>query len=259
MKLQLIRHATMIIEVNSHRILVDPMFSQAGTLEPIPGVTSLSANPLVELPVDPSSLIDAAAILVTHTHVDHFDQAAIDLLPKSTPIFCQPEDREKIMAYGFSGVKAVDTSLIWNGIEIIRTSGQHGTGKIGQKMGPVSGFVLKAVGEPTIYIAGDTIWCPEVQTAIDQYSPSIIVVFAGSAQFSAGGPITMGLDDIKQVCLHARDARVVAIHLEAWNHCTLTRKDLFEYLKLNSLSKQVCLPCNGEEITFTRSPGKSQP
>lgn len=253
MKLQLIRHATMMIEVSSHRILVDPVFSQAGTLEPIPGVANLSANPLVELPVDPSSLIDAAAILVTHTHVDHFDQAAIDLLPRGTPIFCQPEDREKILAYGYTCVKAVDTSLIWNGIEIIRTSGQHGTGKIGQKMGPVSGFVLQSAGEPTTYIAGDTIWCPEVQTAIEKYSPPIIVVFAGCAQFSAGGPITMGLDDIKQVCLHARDARVVVVHLESWNHCTLTRSDLFDYLEQNSLSKQVCIPSNGEEISFTRT------
>jgi len=250
MKLQLIRHATMIIEVNGNRILVDPVFSKAGALEPIPGAANLSANPLVELPVDPLSLIDAAAIIVTHTHVDHFDQAAIDLLPRFTPIFCQPEDREKIMAHGFTDVTALDTSLIWNRIEIIRTGGQHGTGKIGQKMGPVSGFVLKSEGEPTIYIAGDTIWCPEVQTAIEKYAPSVIVVFAGCAQFSAGDPITMGFDDIKQVCLHARNAKVVAVHLEAWNHCSLTRRALLEYLKQNSLSKQVFLPSNGEEIIF---------
>jgi len=254
-KLQLIRHATMVMEVNGNRILVDPVFNQAGTLDPIPGVANLAGNPLVELPVDPSSLLDAGAIIITHTHVDHFDQAAIDLLPRSTPIFCQPEDREKIMAHGFTSVMAVDTALIYNGIEIIRTSGQHGTGKIGQRMGPVSGFVLKSAGEPTTYIAGDTIWCPEVQTAIEKHTPSLIVVFAGCAQFAAGGPITMGLDDIKQVCLHARDAKVVAVHMEAWNHCSLTRKDLLEYLRQNSLAKQVCLPCNGEEIPFTRSPG----
>ena len=33
-------------------------------------------------------------------------------------------------------------------------------------MGKVSGFVLKYIGQPTLYIAGDTIWCDEVENAI---------------------------------------------------------------------------------------------
>ncbi len=37
-----------------------------------------------------------------------------------------------------------------------RTSGRHGSGQIGEQMGAVSGFVLAAAGEPTLYIAGDT-------------------------------------------------------------------------------------------------------
>ena len=45
---------------------------------------------------------------------------------------------------------------------IARTDGHHGTGEIGEQMAPVSGFVLHAPGEPSVYIAGDTILCDEV-------------------------------------------------------------------------------------------------
>jgi hypothetical protein len=48
----------------------------------------------------------------------------------------------------------------------VRTGGRHGTGEIGEKMGPVSGYVLRGPGEPVVYIAGDTVWCPEVAAAL---------------------------------------------------------------------------------------------
>jgi hypothetical protein len=57
-------------------------------------------------------------------------------------------------------------------------------------MGRVSGFILKAVGEPTMYITGDTIWCEEVKKALDIYRPEVTIVNAGGARFITGDPIT---------------------------------------------------------------------
>jgi len=37
---------------------------------------------------------------------------------------------------------------------------RHGTAEIGRRIAPVSGFVLRAEGEPTLYVAGDTIFAP---------------------------------------------------------------------------------------------------
>ncbi|NLO21043.1 MAG: MBL fold metallo-hydrolase [Syntrophomonadaceae bacterium] len=93
MKIQLIRHATMLIEINGRSILVDPMLSEAGKMAAVPGVANNSANPLVSLPVDPSSIIHADAVVVTHTHRDHFDDAAKEYLPSDSLIFCQTPDR----------------------------------------------------------------------------------------------------------------------------------------------------------------------
>ncbi len=248
MKIQLIRHATMLIEINGMRILVDPMLSEAGKMAAVPGVPNSSANPLVDLPVDPSALIDADAILVTHTHRDHFDDAAREYLPSGSMIFCQPPDRGTILEAGFTNVQAIETSHQWNDIKLVRTGGQHGTGSIGQKMGPVSGFLVESKVEPSLYITGDTIWCEEVQKVLQEYQPRIIICFAGAARFSTGGPITMTAEDLLKVSEYAPSARIIVVHLESWNHCGLTRNHLKSLLEEKGLSERVYVPYDGEWV-----------
>src|SRR5207253_7054107 len=99
-----------------------------------------------------------------------------------------------------------------------RTDGQHGTGEIGRKMGPVSGFVLEAQGEPTFYIAGDTVWCREVAEAVRAFQARVTVVNTGAAQFLQGDPITMTADCVVSVCRSAPNAQAVAVHVEAHDH-----------------------------------------
>lgn len=248
MKIQLLRHATMIIEIAGKQVLVDPMLSEPGQMPAIPGVANSSDNPLVALPVNPSGLTNADAVIVTHTHSDHFDEAAIRVLPHDRLLFCQPADTAKIIEAGFTNAIDVDAAYQWEGITITRTAGQHGTGKIGQKMGPVSGFVLESSQEPSLYIAGDTIWCTEVQEVLDKHQPQVIVCFAGGAQFASGDPITMTKEDILAVCRHAPAAKVIAVHLEAWNHCSLTRQALKDYAAENMIADQLLIPDDGEWI-----------
>ncbi len=250
MKIQLIRHATLQIDINGKRILLDPMLSEAGAMPAVPDVANTFNNPLVDLPMDKLALIHADSIMLTHTHRDHFDDTAMQLLPKNTHVFCQPADGVKIVEAGFSEVQIVDQTYAWQGITIYRTEGQHGTGKIGQKMGPVSGFVLQSKGEPSLYITGDTIWCPEVQSAIEKYHPQIIVCFAGAAKFSSGDPITMTKQDIYKVAKQAPWSKVIVVHLEAWNHCSLSRQELQEYIAEEALIDQVYIPYDGEWMTF---------
>lgn len=44
---------------------------------------------MVELPVDVQTLLDADAVIVTHTHADHWDQYAVELIAKGKPIYVQ--------------------------------------------------------------------------------------------------------------------------------------------------------------------------
>jgi L-ascorbate metabolism protein UlaG (beta-lactamase superfamily) len=117
-----------------------------------------------------------------------------------------------------------------------------------QGLGPVSGFVVHAPGEPTVYVAGDTVWCPEVERAIEEHDPDWIVLNAGGARLLEGGTITMEAADVIAVAAAAPRARVVAVHMEAINHCLETRADLSARLRAAGVADRVSIPADGETL-----------
>jgi L-ascorbate metabolism protein UlaG (beta-lactamase superfamily) len=249
MRLRLIRNATLAVQIAGRHLLVDPMLDPAGARPPVENTPNPARNPLCELPEPAEVVVQGLhGILVTHLHRDHLDDTAIELLPPDVPVFCQPEDAETLHGHGFADVRPIEAALDWDGVRLARTPGRHGTGSLGASLGPVSGFVLAAAEEPTLYIAGDTIWCEEVRTALDEHRPDAVVVNAGGARFLEGDPIVMTADDVVAVARHAPSARVIAVHLEAINHCLLTRADLHQRLHEERLADRVTVPEDGAEV-----------
>ena len=254
MRIRLIRHATLIVEFQSHTFLVDPMLDEPGARPAIPLTPNSRRNPLVSLPVPPQEFLSGIeAVLVTHTHADHWDDAAAALLPKQMPLFGQPEDEKKFQAAGFIEVRSIQDAVTWHELEITRTGGMHGSGLIAKMLAPVSGYVLRAAGEPTLYIAGDTVWCRAVETALKKFQPQAIVLNAGGARFLEGDPITMTAEDVIRVCQTAPNSQVIAVHMEAINHCLLMRSDLAFQLEAARVAHQVAIPNDGEWIDLDRS------
>ena len=238
MRLRLIRHATVVLSTGGKTLLVDPMLDAAGTRPPIPDTPSPRANPLVELPEPAEQIVEGIdAVLVTHLHEDHLDSAAIRLLPKDVPLFCAPGDADALRGHGFTDVRPVSDTADWDGVPIARTDGVHGP------LGPTPGFVVDS-----LYIAGDTIWCDEVRAALAAHRPDVIVVNAGGARFLEGDPLVMTIDDVVAVARHAPDVHVVAVHLEAINHCLETRADLRRRLDDDGLAGRVAVPDDGAEV-----------
>lgn len=256
MQIHFLRHATLVLTMNNLTLLVDPMLSPLEAMDPIPNAGNQRRIPMVPLPLSDEELQQVLgsidAVVVTHTHLDHWDASARNMLPKSLPLLCQPENQAALEQAGFSQVLPVTEHLTWRGLQIDRTGGQHGTGEVGQRMGPVSGFVLRAEGEPTLYIAGDTIWCSDVEQALKQFSPDVVVLNAGAPTFiTGGGPITMDEEDVCQVCQSIPEARVIAVHMETVNHCRLTRAALKTKVEAEGLEKQVSIPQDGATLTFS--------
>ncbi|MDR7002649.1 MBL fold metallo-hydrolase [Neobacillus niacini] len=251
MQIQLIRHATHLITYAGKTFLLDPMFSEKGTLAPVPNAPNQHLNnPLTPLSVGLEQLLDIDAIIVTHTHRDHFDDAAMSKLPKHLPLFCQPDDEQLIKEKGFENVIVIQSEINWNGIQLIRTGGRHGQGELAEKMGPVSGFILKAIAEPCLYIIGDSVWYSEIESNFKNYSPNVAIVFAGEARFLEGSPITMGLADIENIIQTSPETHLVISHMESWNHCLLKRDEVREFSLKYHIEEKISVPENGEIIEF---------
>jgi len=253
LQIQHIRNATLAITYNGVTLLVDPLFSKKEALDPIPW-TNDKRNPLVELPFDDErlqALINKTdAVVLTHLHPDHWDTVAQQRIPKSMSLVCQPEDVNTLKQQGFHYLQSKGSSTIRGVFEIERVPAQHGHGELAQKMAPVCGYIIKA-GKHTIYLAGDTVWYEEVKKTIAHYQPTIIIVNSGAAQFQFGDPITMTAEDVAEVVRAGTSTtKVIAVHLEAINHCYLTRASLKEKLIDWGLEKRCVIPADGETITF---------
>ena len=253
MNITQIRNATLIVEFAGRKFLIDPMLSEMGTQPPfISTPNEHLMNPLVPLPFSVEDLVDVDAVIVTHTHRDHWDDAASQAIPKTMPLFVQHEqDREKIVGDGFQDVRLIDGS-VFAGVELLKTRGQHGSDeaieKLEPRLGEVCGVVFRSPEERTLYLAGDTVWNGFVQEALDEHAPEVVILNCGDAQINGVGSIIMGKHDVAAVCAAAPRARVVATHLEAVNHALLTRAELRDFLTQQGLIEQVSIPLDGERI-----------
>lgn len=248
MNLQLLRNATQVLRVNGKNILIDPMFAPKYFYPPFERTGTEVRIPTVDLPITQQELEllipTMDAVLLTHIHPDHWDQFAKELLPKDITLFCQPADTTAIQQDGFSRVQAIEEELIWNGIQINRTGGQHGLGEIGKMMGIVSGYVIRYEQE-MVYIAGDTIWCEEVRLALDLYQPERIVLNGGAARFVVGEPIVMDTQDILKVAAYMPDSKIYVTHLEAVSHASESRDFIRTALAERGLSERCFVPEDG--------------
>lgn len=248
---QLIRHATLRIQIDELNLLVDPMLSDKDAMTPIQDSGDDRRNPLVPLPLSIEGLLHGInAVLVTHTHRDHWDDAATANIPRDLRILCQPQDADKFHEWGFEDVRPIHSAAVFGHVSIYRTGAQHGTGELAKKMAPVSGYFLNSRKGDSLYIAGDSVWSNPVQDVLQRYRPHVTILNTGAARFTYGDPITMDEKDVVRVVRHAPYTKVIAVHMESINHCGLTRKDLARHLADNNIGEQVLIPADGEHLRF---------
>ncbi len=249
MELQLIRSATLRLGYGGRTYLIDPWLAARGEGRSYAGELR---SPLVDLPMPVPELLEGVdAVIVSHLHSDHFDDAARELLPRDIPILCAPADADAIAGDGFTRVTPIPDTRTEDGVRVRRVGGRHGPPEVLGDMGDVSGFVFSHPGEPTLYWAGDTIFCPEVAATIAAERPAVVVVHACGADWNGKGPLVMDVAMVREVLEAAPDATVVATHLDAVDHATVDRRMLRAFLDAEpGFAPRLRIPADGEALHF---------
>lgn len=263
MKIHHLRSATFIIESGDTFILIDPMLGAKGSLPPF-SISRFKArhNPTVDLPNNAESLLTRVThCLITHSqtfgfkplqHGDHLDNAGENFLRQGNiPVATPLKDQAYLEKYGIwvaAGVAPWQT-LDFAGGQLTAVPAQHGHGWIHKVMANGCGFFLQLPGEPGIYISGDTVLTADVDRALKTFKPEITVVASGQAQMDVGQPLLMPTDEV-MTFIERSPGQVVANHLEALNHCPVTREELARALSARQLRQKVWIPADGESRQF---------
>jgi len=260
MRITTLRNATLMLEWTagdeSVALLVDPMLAGRGALPRLRfGGGSGSRNPLVDLPRGAGELLARTThALITHCrrgHFDHLDSAGRRFLrERATPVFCTPDDATWLEQRGLATARlASDGRQAFLGGHITAIPCVHGRGWIGRLMAHGVGWFIELPGEPSVYIAGDTLLTDDVIRVLSECRPDVAILPAGGARFDLGSEILMDAND---VCAAARltEGIVIVNHLEALDHCPVTRECVRQTASATGLGRRLLVPEDGEEIRY---------
>ncbi|MFV3308456.1 MBL fold metallo-hydrolase [Pseudomonas sp. NY15181] len=257
MKIQQIRNATIILELGGQRVLVDPMLARKGALPPLRVLSARQRNPLVELPDSAEQALESVThCLITHCqkgHFDHLDRAGTRWLrERQIPVICTPHDAPHLARRGLNVQPLPDDHeqpcpFLGGWIRTVRCT--HGEGFIGRLMEHGVGYLIEMPGEPSLYLAGDTLLTATVRDFVLRHQPGVSVIPAGGARFDIGADIIMGVDDVLEF-LRISQGSVIANHLEAISHCPVTRDELATLSTGAGFAARLLIPADGQTLSL---------
>ena len=253
---QHIRNATAKVEYAGQTFLVDPFFAPKHSMNGFAGTFNNQAKmPLVGLPMSVNKILDGVdAVIVTHTHEDHWDEAAARSIPKKLPIYVQHQaDAAKIRSQGFTDVRVLNGSSVFNGVTISKTGGVHGTEamyanpQLAEILGDAMGVVFQSSGHKTAYVMGDTVWTADVNKALNRYKPDYLIMNTGYALISGiSDGIIMGTADVLKASQVMPKAKIITVHMDTVNHTAVSRADMRKFIRGQGIESRVNVPEDGE-------------
>lgn len=256
MHVHFIRNATLIIQTGTHRILVDPMLGLKGSLPPFTFLRhSPRRNPTVSLPANAEpALVAVTAGLITHCrrgHLDHLDGPGCwRLAQNNIPVYCSHLDEAYLRERDIVTVPLRPNQRHdFLGGSVIPFETAHGYGLIGKLMGPGLGYLLELPNEANLYISGDTVLTPVVKGVLADWRPDIAILAAGGASLDIGKPILMPMPEMLEF-IRLSPGIVIATHMEALNHCPITRDQFRKNVAEAGLTHKVRVPRDGEILVI---------
>jgi L-ascorbate metabolism protein UlaG (beta-lactamase superfamily) len=193
MRITLIGHNTVLIEVDGKKILTDPWFGLGGDW------TYARLKPPAKTRQE---LTDVNLVLVSHDHWDHTDDQYLRLLAHDVPVVMPRPTYWLTKLKGIKSVMGIGTweSLRFGEITVTAVPAFHITFTVG--------FVIQAEGKQ-IYFAGDTFYHPAMRQIGQQFQLDAALIPVTTFRI----PMTMGEKGAVRAVQALKPAIVIPIHL----------------------------------------------
>ncbi|MBO9524049.1 MAG: MBL fold metallo-hydrolase [Nocardioidaceae bacterium] len=196
-------HATVLLEVAGHWVLVDPVWSER--VSPSATVGPKRSHPV---PMELADLPRLSAVLISHDHYDHLDTATIDALTalQDVPFVVPLGIGSYLRGWGVPEERIVE--LDWDGsvtlgdLTLTCTEARHFSGRgFVRNLTLWSSWVI-AAGSRRVFFGGDTGYTPAFAGIGEEHGPFDLTV------------LPIGAYDDRWADIHMNPAEAVRTHLE---------------------------------------------
>lgn len=209
-------HSTVLIELDGRRLLIDPVFENAG---PLPFIAQRFANP----PLKREDLPEIDVLMITHDHYDHLETNTIKYFADKNVNFVVPLGvGARLKGWGVPENKI--TELAWHqsyqhdSIDITATPGVHYSGRSNKDRNKTlwASYVIKG-GYKNIFWSGDTGYSNHFKEIGAQYGP-FDVAFVEIDAWNKGWPNThLFPEEVINVISDVKAEYLVPIHLATFD------------------------------------------
>ncbi|GCD21529.1 MBL fold metallo-hydrolase [Cellulomonas algicola] len=207
---------TLLLHYAGLAFLTDPTFDAAPA--EYPGAVTL--HKLVGPAATPADLGPVDAVLLSHDqHADNLDVSGRALLADVPLVLSTPDAAARVP--GVRGLAPWEETRVGDRVRVTAVPAVHGPPGAEALSGQVTGFVLRAAGEPTVYVSGDNAQVDVVAQVAERFPDvAVAVLFVGGANVGRFGAEPLTLDAGRAVAATAllAGARVVPVHHTDWAH-----------------------------------------
>jgi L-ascorbate metabolism protein UlaG (beta-lactamase superfamily) len=217
-KLVKIGHSTVLMRIDEHWLITDPMFSERASPFSFVGPKRFHAPALAleHLPI-------LAAVIISHDHYDHLDEASIKALANNTERFIVPARVDKhLLAWGIPKEKITvldrweSTSL--DSVTITATPSQHFSGRWLNDTNQTQWASWAIKGSlHNIFFSGDTGYFSGFKKIGDQLGPFDITLLEAGAYNEMWDKIHMFPEQTLQAHRDLRGKYMIPIHNSTFN------------------------------------------
>ncbi|HWD88053.1 MAG TPA: MBL fold metallo-hydrolase [Mucilaginibacter sp.] len=221
LRVTLVGHSSLLIEIDGKRILTDPVWSERASLLSFMGPKRFFEPPL---PLDQLPLLDA--VVISHDHYDHLDKQTIKFFAgKGVSFYCSLGVKQYLEKWGIdiNHITEMDwgDSVFIGDLVMTATPARHfsGRGVFNRNATLWSSFVIRG-RKHNIFFGADSGWFPGFKDIGDAFGPFDLTMLEIGAYGKYWPDIHMGPDHAANAHIALKGKLMMPIHWGTFNLST---------------------------------------